>query len=69
MTQKKVERKWLLLGAAIYGLTLLNGLRFIHALPNWVVALGTAVNLFMFLGFLKIYQSFGRNGQRSDNSR
>ncbi len=67
--QKKVERKWLLLGAVIYGITLLNGLRFIHTLPSWAVALGTAVNLFMFLGFLKIYQSSGRNGQRPGNSR
>jgi len=66
--QKKVERKWLLLGAVIYGVTLLNGLRFINVLPVWAVALGTAVNLFMFLGFLKIYQSSGRNGQRSGNS-
>jgi hypothetical protein len=69
VTQKKVERKWLLLGAVIYGVTLLNGLRLIHTLPSWAVALGTAVNLFMFLGFLRIYQSSGRNGQRSGNSR
>jgi hypothetical protein len=66
VTQKKVERKWLLLGAVIYGMTLLNGLRFIHTLPSWAVALGTA---FMFLGFLKIYQSSGKKGQRSGNSR
>ena len=69
LTQKKVERKWLLLGAVIYGITLLNGLRFIRTLPSWAVALGTAVNLFMFLGFLKIYQSSGRNGQRSETYR
>jgi hypothetical protein len=64
VTQKKVERKWLLVGAVIYGMTLLNGLRFIHTLPNWAVAVGTAVNLFMFLGFLKIYLSSGRDSQR-----
>ena len=69
MTQRKVERKWLLLGAVIYGITLLNGLRFIHTLPSWAVALVTAVNLFMFVGFLKIYQSSSRDGQRSGNSR
>ena len=55
VTRKKVERKWLLLGAVIYGITLLNGLRFIRTLPSWAVAPGTAVNLFMFLGFLKIF--------------
>ena len=61
--QQRVERKWLLVGAVIYGLTLLNGLRFIHTLPGWAVAVGTAVNLFMFLGFLKIYLSLGRDSQ------
>jgi hypothetical protein len=59
LTQKKVERKWLLVGAVIYGITLLNGLRFIRTLPGWAVALGTVVNLFMFLGFLKLYKSSG----------
>jgi hypothetical protein len=55
--QRKSQRKWLLVGALIYGATLLNALRFVRALPVWVVAVGIAVNLFMFVGFLKLYFS------------
>jgi hypothetical protein len=61
MTKRKMERKWLLVGAVIYGITLLNALRFIRVLPSWVVVLGIGVNVFMFLGFLKLYKSAGSN--------
>ena len=51
------QKTWLFIGAVIYGVTLLNGLRFVHKLPTWAVAVGIAVNLFMCLGFLKLYFS------------
>ncbi len=60
MAQRKIERKWLLVGAVIYGVTLLNALRFIGVLPVWVIAVGIGVNLFMLLGFLKLYRASGR---------
>ena len=53
---KEQHRKWIVVGAVIYGLTLLNGLRFIHQLPTWVVVVGSGVNLFMFVGFLTAYK-------------
>ena len=57
--QKKIERKWLLIGAAIYGLTLVNSIRFIKVLPTTIIAVGITINLFMFLGFIKLYKSSG----------
>ncbi len=57
MSERKIQRKWLLVGAVIYGIALLNGLRFIGALPAWVIAVGIAVNLFMVVGFVEIYKS------------
>ncbi|HKW65023.1 MAG TPA: hypothetical protein VJN89_20880 [Candidatus Acidoferrum sp.] len=57
MAEKKIQRKWLRVGAVIYGVTLLNGLRFVRDLPAWVIATGIGVNLFMFIGFLMLYKS------------
>ncbi len=57
VAQTTSQRKWLLIGAIIYGVTLLNAIRFVHRLPTWVVAVGIVVNLFMCLGFLKLYFS------------
>ena len=53
-------RKWLLVGAVIYGIALLNGLRFVRALPAWAIVVGIGINLFMLVGFLMLYKSSGR---------
>jgi len=53
---KEQHRKWIVVGAVIYGLTFLNGFRFIHQLPTWAVVVGSGVSLFMFVGFLTAYK-------------
>ena len=61
MAKRKIARKWLLISAVIYGVTLLNSLRFIGDLPAWVIAGGIGINLFMCLGFLALYRSSKRD--------
>jgi hypothetical protein len=54
---KKGAKPWLLLGAVIYGLAIVNGIRFVRVLPTWALGLGLLINVLMFLGFVKLYKS------------
>lgn len=55
MTAYRADRKWLLVGAIIYGVMLLNAFRFVKELPAWVLVLGVLINGLMCFGFFKLY--------------
>jgi hypothetical protein len=59
MSKLSSQRKWLLVGAVIYGATLLNAIRLAYTLPApaWVITLGIVINLLMCVGFLRLYLS------------